>query len=387
MKRNSFLRILIPVTQLPVEIDSIKGGVHSALINLLNGFAQCEIEVRVVSFSREVAQETIIPFSEHIRIHYVPEGNFKFHLLNYWFNGPKLMRKQIDEFKPDLVHFQEGNSFFLIKPKEYPLSKTLITVHGFALEEAKRKKRIKDKITWMINGWLNPLLSPNNIIHLSEFSTKLTHENKTQRTTIIRNAIKNIFFDVPLKDKTDNRLLYLGIIDNNKNLIFTLDILNKLKEIGIVYHLDVMGGFSNAEYEMKIHQFIKEKKLEAQITFHGWVNQTQVLEQLKLSDILIVSSKHESLPMAIAESMAAGKVVLGSAVGGIPEMFENEKSGFLFNLNDAPHLVECLKLLHSNHALVHQISSAARTHAQQNYHCLHVAKSTLSFYQTILTEQ
>ena len=141
MKRNSFLRILIPVTQLPVEIDSIKGGVDSALINLLNGFAQCEIEVRVVSFSTEVSQETIKSFSEHIRIHYIPEGKFKFHLLNYWLNGPKLMRKQIDEFKPDLVHFQEGNSFFLIKPKEYPLSKTLITIHGFALEEAKRKKK------------------------------------------------------------------------------------------------------------------------------------------------------------------------------------------------------------------------------------------------------
>jgi glycosyltransferase involved in cell wall biosynthesis len=378
---------LIPITQLPVEIDSIKGGVHSALVNLLNGFSLCEIEVRVVSFSKEVSQETIIPFSEHIHIHYVPEGKFKFHLLNYWFNGPRLMTKQIDEFKPDLIHFQNGNSFFLIRPKTYPLSKILITVHGFALEEAKRKKKLKDKITWMINGWLNPLLGPNNIIHLSDFSVKLNHGDKSQRTTIIRNAIKNIFFDVPLKNKTDNSLLYLGVIDNNKNLIFTLEILHKLRELGIVYHLDVMGGFSNPEYELIIMQFIKEKKLEDQIRFHGWVNQTQVLEQLKSSDILIVSSKHESLPMAIAESMAAGKVVLASAVGGIPEMFENEKSGFLFNLNDAPHLIECLKKLHSNHTLVHQISTAARSHAIENYHCLHVAKSTLAFYQTILNEQ
>jgi glycosyltransferase involved in cell wall biosynthesis len=381
------MRILIPITQLPVKLDNIKGGVHSALVNLLNGFALCEIKVRVLSFSREVSQETIIPFSENIQIHYVPEGNFKFHLLNYWFNGPKLMRKQIDEFKPDLVHFQEGNSFFLIKPKAYPLSKTLVTIHGFALEEAKRKKRLKDKITWLVNGWLNPLLSPNNMIHLSEFSIKLTHSNGSQRNTIIRNAIKNVFFDVPLKNKQENRLLYLGIIDNNKNLIFTLEILYKLRELGLVFHLDVMGGFSNPEYELIITQFIKEKKLEDQISFHGWVNQTQVLEQLKLSDMLIVSSKHESLPMAIAESMAAGKVVLASAVGGIPEMLENEKSGFLFHLNNEAHLIECLKELHSNHTLVHQISSEARAHAYQNYHCSHVAKSTIAFYQTILTEQ
>ena len=379
------MRILIPITQLPVKLDSIKGGVHSALVNLLSGFSKMEVEIRVVSFSKEVTEEVSFPFSDNINIHYVPEGKYGFHMINYWMNGPKLMRKQILDFNPDFIHFEEGNSFFLVKPREFPLQKTLITIHGFALEEAKRKTKIKDKITWLINGWLHPILTPRNIIHLSTFSKKISKKLRNENTAIIHNAIQNIFFEIPLKTETENKLLYLGIIDNNKNLVFTLGLIHTLNTKGKTYHLDVMGGFSNAEYEWEIREFIKKNNLEKQIYFHGWVNQKQVLEQLNKSDILIVSSKHESLPMAIAEAMAAGKVVLASAVGGIPEMFEDGKSGFLFKLSEPEKAIDTLMMLHNNQNLITEISKEARNEAYQKFHCQHVAKSTLDFYNKILT--
>ena len=186
-------KIIITVPQLPLNLESIKGGVHSALINLLNGFAQLPISIRVVSFSTEVKEEEIVSFSNSINIHYVPEGNSGSHLINYLKNGKKIMQKQIADFKPDLIHFQECNSFFLIKPFSFPKSKTLVTIHGFALEEAKRKKKLKDKITWLINGWLNPILMPKNIIHLSKFSTTKFNSKKVTLGVIISNAIKNIF--------------------------------------------------------------------------------------------------------------------------------------------------------------------------------------------------
>jgi glycosyltransferase involved in cell wall biosynthesis len=377
-------KIIITVPQLPLHLDKIKGGVHSALINLLNGLAQLPISIRVVSFSTEVIVEQIVSFSESIFIHYVPEGNSGSHLINYLRNGKKIMQKQIADFKPDLIHFQECNSFFLIKPFSFPRTKTLVTIHGFALEEAKRKKKLKDKITWLVNGWLNPLLMPKNIIHLSKFSTTKFDSKKVIHDIIIPNAIKNIFFDIPEKAKTDNRLLYLGVIDNNKNLIFTLELLSKLIEQEKYYHLDVLGGFSNDAYENQIRNFITEKNLTNYVHFHGWVNQTYVLKQLEQSDILIVSSKHESLPMAIAESMAAGKVVLASNVGGIPEMFENNVSGFLFDLTNIELPVDILGNLYNNNEMIKSISVNARKQAFEKFHCKNVAKETIDFYKHIL---
>ena len=377
-------KIIITVPQLPLNLDSIKGGVHSALINLLNGFAQFSISIRVVSFSTEVNVEQIVSFSQSIFIHYLPEGDSGSHLINYLKNGKNIMQKQIADFKPDLIHFQECNSFFLIKPSNFPRSKTLVTIHGFALEEAKRKKKLKDKITWLINGWLNPLLMPKNIIHLSKFSTTKFNSKKVTHDDIIPNAIKNIFFDIPQKDKTDNRLLYLGVIDNNKNLIFTLELLSKLIEQKIYYNLDVLGGFSNDDYEKQIRSYVIEKNLTNYVHFHGWVNQSYVLNQLEKSDILLVSSKHESLPMAIAESMAAGKVVLASNVGGIPEMFENNVSGFLFDLNNIELPLDILIKLYNNNEMIKSISANARRQAFEKFHCKNVAKETIDFYNIIL---
>jgi len=377
-------KIIITVPQLPLHLDSIKGGVHSALINLLNGFAQLPISIRVVSFTTEVNVEQIVSFSDSIFIHYVPEGNSRSHLINYLKNGKKIMQKQIADFKPDLIHFQECNSFFLIKPFSFPRSKTLVTIHGFALEEAKRKKKLKDKITWLVNGWLNPLLMPKNIIHLSKFSTTKFDSKKVTHDIIIPNAIKNIFFDIPEKTKTDNRLLYLGVIDNNKNLIFTLELLSKLIEQEKYYHLDVLGGFGNDVYENQIRNYITEKNLTNYVHFHGWVNQSYVLKQLEQSDILIVSSKHESLPMAIAESMAGGKVVLASSVGGIPEMFENNVSGFLFDLTNIELPVDILGNLYNNNEMIKSISVNARRQAFEKFHCKNVAKETIDFYSEIL---
>jgi glycosyltransferase involved in cell wall biosynthesis len=271
--------------------------------------------------------------------------------------------------------------------KSFPYSKTLVTVHGFALKEAQRKKRFKDKITWYINGWMNPILTPKNIIHLSNFSTQIGSNKSIEKNTIIPNAIKNIFFELPLKDRTDNKLLYLGIIDNNKNLIYTLNVLDALIQKGMIYHLDVMGGFSNPEYEKIITEFIDEKNLAKYVHFHGWVNQEQVLEQLKTSDILVVSSKHESLPMAIAESMAAGKTVLASAVGGIPEMFEDGNSGFLIDIHNPEKTIKLLEKLYNNNELIVETAKQARALANEKFHCLQVAKATTAFYHNILNAQ
>jgi glycosyltransferase involved in cell wall biosynthesis len=88
--------------------------------------------------------------------------------------------------------------------------------------------------------------------------------------------------------------------------------------------------------------------------------------------------------MAIAESMAAGKVVLASNVGGIPEMFENSVSGFLFDLNKIELPLDILGNLYNNNEMIKSISVNARKQAFEKFHCKNVAKETIDFYKHIL---
>ena len=75
-----------------------------------------------------------------------------------------------------------------------------------ALEEARRKKKLKDKMAWYFNAWTQERTLPNNVIHLSKFSlNKFGH--LIANNTIIPNAIVPGFFNIPMKTgATENKL-------------------------------------------------------------------------------------------------------------------------------------------------------------------------------------
>ncbi len=373
--------ILIP--GLPLNLDNIRGGVHSAVSNLLKGFANYDIDIRVVSFNREVTQDSIVVVTNRIEVHYSFEGSYNYHSLNYLLAGPSILKRHIKDFNPDILHFQEGSSFMLTRIKGVNGVKTLQTIHGMSFAEAKRKKTIKDKITWYFNGVLQMWLLPKNIIHLSQFSVNLFSKQKIKNQTIIPNAIVPNYFKIPHKTTCNNSLLYVGVIDNNKNLIFLLTALNALVAKNKAFTLNVLGDYLSDVYKKLINSYVKENKLEPYVNFQGWVSQSAVMRYIEESDILVVSSKHESLPMVIAEAMAAGKVVAASAVGGIPEMIRHNIDGFLYNLEHPEELVQILEGLHNNNERVQDVSKLAIA-AAQRYNCNNVAEKTIAFYKTCI---
>ena len=378
------MRVMILVPGLPLNMDNIKGGVHSAVKNLIRGFADLDIEVRVVSFSREVkpGEDVKSAITDKIEIHYPYEGPYPYHSLNYLLKGPNIIRKHIRDFNPDIIHYQEGSSFMFTRIKGLHKKKYLQTIHGMALAEAKRKKTIKDKITWYFNGMLQLKMLPENIIHLSQFSVNLFKNHKIKHKVIIPNAIIPQYFELKPKLKTTNSLLYIGIIDNNKNLVYQLQALNELVKRGKKFTLNVLGDFSNSLYKQVIESYIKENNLEPYVIFNGWVPQSTVLKFIESSDILVVSSKHESLPMVIAESMAAGKVAVASAVGGIPEMINHGVDGYLYSLEEPNSLANILEGLYNNDEKIQEISKKAVI-AAQRYNAINVAKRTIEFYKEL----
>ena len=380
------MRVIILVPGLQKNLEEIKGGVHSALKNLLHGFSNQDIYIRVLSFTNEVKTETLIQYSSKIEIIYVPEGPFPFHSLNYLFLGPFILKKHIRAFNPDIIHYQTGNSFMFTRLLGLIGRKYLLTIHGMASEEAKRKKKIIDKITWRFNALIHLLMKPENVIHLSRFSKNKHIETKKSKDIIIPNAVVPAFFNVPLKNKTENKLLYIGIIDNNKNIIFLLNNLKRIIDNNKPFTLEVLGDFSNAEMKKYILNFVTENNLTKYVHFNGWVNQTEAIKFITDADILVVSSKHESLPMVIAESMSAGKIVVASDVGGIPEMIDDETDGFLFNLNEPNELFSKLDKLYNNFDLITVISKNAKETAFKKYWSENVAKKTIEFYNECVND-
>ena len=108
-------------------------------------------------------------------------------------------------------------------------------------------------------------------------------------------------------------------------------------------------------------------------TFYGNVKDKNKMQQIyNHSDILLLTSANEGLPMAVMEMMAYGKVVVSTAVGGIPDYITHGENGFLIeNYRDENKIIEegilILTNLLNNKVLLEQVSKKSRLYAEEHF--------------------
>ncbi|MDP4283477.1 MAG: glycosyltransferase family 4 protein [Bacteroidota bacterium] len=108
-------------------------------------------------------------------------------------------------------------------------------------------------------------------------------------------------------------------------------------------------------------------------TFYGNVRDRNKMEDIyKASDVLLLTSAFEGLPIAIMEMMAYGKVVLSSAVDGIPDYITNGQNGFLLGNNrDEDKIIEegisVLNKLAGNKDLLEETGRNSRRYAEKHF--------------------
>jgi glycosyltransferase involved in cell wall biosynthesis len=377
------LKILIVIPEFPYPVTHIRGGIHSAVLNLLQGMSHYPVEIIVLTFRHRAKDTKTVPFTEKIKIVYAPEGPFPFSSPNFLFFGSKILQRVIREFGPDIVHYQAGGTFYLTKFPGIQSAHELITIHGIARAEARVSRSLKFKLIAGINAILTDLLMPRHVINISRYSLNLMKQKRGTNTRVIPNAVSSRFFEQPLRDNTENQLLYIGVINDRKNLFLLLEAMKQLNEKQKRYCLEVCGGFEDPSYEQKIRQYITDHHLDTQVHFRGWVAQDRMAAEIAANDFLVLPSKQETLPMVIAETMSAGRFVVASDAGGIPEMIHHGKDGYIFPVGDRDKLVSILDLLFDNQAAVRELGKQARQTALDTYDSRKVAADTLAFYQEI----
>lgn len=115
---------------------------------------------------------------------------------------------------------------------------------------------------------------------------------------------------------------------------------------------------SNAEKEESFRQRILGGTDAKAIRLMGARN--DALEIIYAADILVLPSRSEVMPLTILEAMALGTPVIASAVGGIPEMIEHERTGMLFPVEDCDGLTHCLLRLATAPTMRHKLAQNAQ---------------------------
>lgn len=137
-----------------------------------------------------------------------------------------------------------------------------------------------------------------------------------------------------------------------------------LKAQGLTPRLELAGGGSR-RLRQQAEQLVHRLGLQAQVHFLG--NVSDLPQRLAQTQIFVLSTHWEGMPLALVEGMAAGCACVGSRVVGVQEVIEDQVNGLLVPENDAHALAAALKTLLADTALAESLGRQARSDALARY--------------------
>jgi len=126
----------------------------------------------------------------------------------------------------------------------------------------------------------------------------------------------------PVKIVTIARLNWIKGID------IALSTMKILKEEGIDFKYNIIGGWKSKDIERYLYQ-VYQLGLGDEVTFLGKLTHKDALQKMNEASIYLQPSLNEGFCNAVLEAQALGKLCIASDVGGLPENIQNNKTGWL----------------------------------------------------------
>lgn len=114
-----------------------------------------------------------------------------------------------------------------------------------------------------------------------------------------------------------------------------------------------------------IEQAIAAEELGDRVVMLG--SRNDVPQLLAAADAFLLTSLSEGIPMTIIEAMASGVPVVATAVGGVPELIEEDRTGMLRSVGDAEGLADALVRLAESQGLRDQLAAAANERVRTRF--------------------
>jgi glycosyltransferase involved in cell wall biosynthesis len=126
-------------------------------------------------------------------------------------------------------------------------------------------------------------------------------------------------------------------------------------------------------------------ELGADVMFPGYLTKDALVAVIQEARAVIVPSEcHENAPLALLESYAAGRPVIGSRIAGIPELVREEETGMLYPAGDAGALADTLaRFARLPDARVNAMGAAGRAWVEQDFNAAIYLERQLGLYDTL----
>jgi glycosyltransferase involved in cell wall biosynthesis len=189
------------------------------------------------------------------------------------------------------------------------------------------------------------------IICLSNSWAVFFKDNFTpKKLVVLENIVEEALDESIVEHQINKRInfLFMGAVGNRKGIFDLLEvILLHKQELSGKMKL-IIGG--NGEIK-RLNEFIAVNQLSEIVTYEGWVSGELKNKLFNETDVYILPSYNEGLPISILEAMTYGLPVISTNVGGIPEIITNGINGCLISPGDIEGIYSSLMLFIDTPAL------------------------------------
>jgi glycosyltransferase involved in cell wall biosynthesis len=145
------------------------------------------------------------------------------------------------------------------------------------------------------------------------------------------------------KEHSLHEILYVGVLIPRKGVHYLINAFAHIGQDFLESRLVIVGRAENASYTADLKEQVRRLSMEGRVQFVGEVPQIALATWMRRACVFVLPSMSEGLGRVVVEAMATGTPVIGSNVGGIPEMVDNGITGFLVPPGDEAALVERLR--------------------------------------------
>lgn len=245
----------------------------------------------------------------------------------------KVIKEEVELFNPDIIH---SNHLWILSNLATNFNIPLVvTMHGTDLIGCNKTNKFDKEI-------LNLISKTQKIITVSKNNYELLNkqfDDIVKKTVLIPNGFNNSIF---YKYNYDKRKVFEKL-NINKNYRHVVTYVGKLVEVKGVDILLKAASIYQSENILtlivgegilleKLKEMAKQLKIK-NVVFLGNKSQDMLREIYNISNVVVVPSRSEAFGLVVIESLACGTPVIGSNVGGIPDII-NKKLGILFESED-----------------------------------------------------
>lgn len=176
--------------------------------------------------------------------------------------------------------------------------------------------------------------------------------------------------------------LYFGRLSEEKGILTLLKAIEKVPGV----QLEIAG---TGPQEQALKTYVEEKNLQNRVCFRGFLSGNDLTQTIQGAKCVVLPSQwYENGPYAIMEAMAAGKPVIVSDLGGLPEIVTDHETGYVFKAFDDESLAERIgKLERLDPCSYRNMSRAAMEQAEIQFSSDRYLEQLLGIYREFIAKK